>query len=317
MKVSVVIPTHNRPEKLAATLNGLCNQDFVRDPYEIIVVDDGSTPPVVLPAIENGSSMKLIRRGGGERSAARNAGAEAASGDLLVFVDDDMSVDRGFLAAYVGANAEWPDAILVGATHLPPDATKSPFGRFRQRLEGASLPATRGLVDSLNFCAAGNMGISRQRFAELGGFDRAIVSGEDQDLALRHTEARGRIAFVPEASAIHQDGALDVRSYCQRHEWGMENMIPFCRRYPDWTDNVARRNVNGPPIAADGLAARWRKRAKAIAAASGSTAVLFAVCKSLERVAPNSRLLGRVYRLLLGAHIFRGYRKGLARFGDI
>src|SRR5262249_47760974 len=56
-----------------------------------------------------------------------------------------------------------------------------------------------------------------------------------------------------------------------------------------------------------------RKLIKVGLAARSIIALLFAVASLLERLVPNSRVLDRVYRLLLGAHIFRGYRKGLKR----
>jgi hypothetical protein len=298
---------------LAETLAGLRAQDLPADKYEIVVVDDGSTPPVTLPDRGTGPHLGLIRLGGGERSAARNFGAAAARGDLLVFVDDDLSVAPAFLTEFLKAHAEWPDAILVGRTVLPEDARRTPFGRFRHRLEQDGVPLARGLVAARNFCAAGNMAIGRQRFLDLGGFDRGIVSSEDQDLALRHTAASGRIAYVPEADAVHRDGALDVRSYCRRHEWGTEQMLPFCRRYPDWPDNVARERVNGRAGPADGFRGRWRKRLKAVLATRPATGCLLITCDMLERLTPGSGLLDRLYRLVLGAHIFRGYQKGVAR----
>jgi hypothetical protein len=160
------------------------------------------------------------------------------------------------------------------------------------------------------------MAIPRRQFESLGGFDPALSSGEDQDLALRHTAAGGRIAFVPAAHCVHHDSALDVRSYCRRVEWGSEAMIPFCLRYPDWPDNVERARVNGPiRWTGESPARSARKLLKCAVALPAVTAVLFRVAALLERRAPASRALDRVYRLLLGAHILRGYRRGLKSAG--
>jgi glycosyltransferase involved in cell wall biosynthesis len=315
--ISVIIPTHNRPEKLAETLAGLRKQYLPAVDYDIIVVDDGSTPPVQLPDFGAAPRLNLIRLGGGERSAARNAGAAIAQGDVLVFVDDDIAVGPDFLNAHLTAHSGQIDALVVGMVTLPPAAMSTPFGRFRQRLERQDVPTTSGLTHQPNFCTAQNMSVRRAWFGQLGGFDANIVSSEDQDFAMRHTARGGRIMFLTEAAVIHRDGALDVCGYCRRHEWGAEFMIPFCRRYPDWPDNVVRERVNGVPRAADGLRRRWRKRIKAMIALRPLTECLFAACGVLERVAPNSRLLDRMYRLLLGAHILRGYRRGVVRFGPV
>lgn len=315
VKISVIIPTHNRPDKLRETLSCLREQSIPAMDYEIIVVDDGSVPEVSLKDISDindGPSQRLVRLEKVGRSAARNSGARAARGGLLLFLDDDMRVGRDFLAAHLAARAEWPQALRVGVIYLPVEILTSPFGKFRHNLEQECVPLNRGPVTMRNFCAAGNMAIARERFFDLGGFDHAIESSEDQDLALRHTASGGEIVFVPEAEAIHCDGALDIRSYCQRSEWGMKNMLPFCYRYPDWPDNIERERVNGPVrFGREPLRESIRKTIKLALAIQPALETLFFAASLLEHIAPRGAALDRVYRLLLGVHLLRGYRKGI------
>lgn len=306
LSVSIIIPTHNRPDALGHTLAAA--RTAAGEGAEVIVVDDGSTPPVALPP-DAGKAVRLLRRGGGERSAARNAGAAAAGGDLLVFVDDDVRLERGAVTAHRAAQAEWPGALCVGA--LPLAGAETPFGRFRSRLERGEVPAGRGLAEAPNFCAAGNMSIPRARFEELGGFDPALSSSEDQDLALRHTAAGGRIAYLPEAVGVHWDATRDIRAYCRRVEWGAEHLLPFCRRYPEFPANVEREAVNGPTRwGGEPLSRSLRKAAKSALGVRPALAALFALVAVLERGAPASGGLEGLYRLLLGIHLQRGYRRG-------
>jgi GT2 family glycosyltransferase len=310
-KVSVIIPTHNRPEKLERLLACLIEQNVARADYEIIVIDDNSCPPVVLPESAQGSQLALMRLEGTERSAGRNTGATLANGNLLIFVDDDITVEKDFLSCHLRAHDEWPGALVVGSVRLPGTAKTSPFVRFRQSLEDQSLPE-RGPTDMPNFCTAANMSISRETFRNLGGFDKAISSSEDQDFALRHTARGGRIVFLPEAKAIHWDSSLDIRSYCGRVEWGSRNLIPFCKRYPEWPDNVERQRVNGKlHVGREPAATSLRKMTKSTLSLRLVREVLFGIASTLERVAPNGLLLDRVYRLLIGIHLLRGYRQGL------
>ena len=308
---SIVIATRDRPRALAETLRHLGRQALERDEYEIVVADDGSAPPIVLDFAE-GTMLRLVRGEGEGRSATRNAGAEAARAGLLIFLDDDVTVGPEFVAAHLLAQREWPGVLGAGAIRLPQAVTLMPFGRFRGRLEEAGIPTARGLTAPPNLCAAGNMSIPRGTFLELGGFDHAIASGEDQDFALRHTARGGRIAFLPDALGLHRDEALDVRRYCGRAEWGSEHLIAFCRRHPDWKDNLERDRINGP--------VRWgrepvteslKKVLKSGLCLPPALAALFAVAGILERFAADGRALDRVYRLLLGLHLFRGYRRGL------
>ncbi len=216
--ISVIIPTRDRPEASGQTLTALRRQTLASFVYEIIVVDDGSTPSVRLHTWEGDPACSVIRLEGRERSAARNAGARAARSECLSFVDDDISVVPDFLEAHLSAQREWSDALVIGSVCLPKEALARPFGRFRQALEVEGIPHERGLTDTRNFCTAQNMSMRRERFLSLGGFDEDLVSAEDQDLALRHCEREGVIVFVPEAAAVHRDEALDIRSYSRRSE---------------------------------------------------------------------------------------------------
>lgn len=309
-RISVVVPARNRPGPLAETLVTLRAQELPQDAYEIVVVDDGSEPALTsVPA-----GVRLERLDGRERSAARNAGAQVATGELLVFLDDDITVSSGFLGAHLAAHREWRGALAVGAIDLPEYALREPFGRFRQALERTGIPSQRGITRLRNFCTAANMSIARRQFLRLGGFDETLVSAEDQDLALRHSKAGGTIVFLPEAVGIHRDEAMDVRSYCRRAEWGSGRLVAFCRKHPAWPENMVRERVNGPVRwGREALGQSARKVAKKLVAVRPVLEMLFQVTAMIERVAPESSVLERMYRVLLGVHIYRGYRSGAIR----
>lgn len=317
-KLSVVVPTRNRPASLRETVGGLLHQRFPRTCYEIIVVDDGSDRPLTTQDLGGVGHVSVVRIDHGERSLARNRGAQAASGDVLLFVDDDMRPFAGLLQAHRAAHATWPGCLAVGAIRLPDALLEHPFGRFRQALEGHGLPRQRGLVTQANFASAANMSILRERFLALGGFDPALASAEDQDLALRHSAAGGTIAYLPDAVAVHDDSVTSLRAYCRRHEWGAQNAVPFVKRYPDWPENRERMTVNGP--------VRWRedspgevlkKAAKRFLSLPVALETLFASIDLVESRWPSSPQLPRLYRLALGVHLQRGFRRGWARQGGV
>ena len=110
MKVSIIIPTHNRLEKLRETVERLRGQDFPTEDYEIVIVDDGSNPPVTFEKDFTVSPKVMIfRLEGEERSVARNTGAGEATGELLIFVDDDISTEKDFVASHWQAHQEFSD----------------------------------------------------------------------------------------------------------------------------------------------------------------------------------------------------------------
>jgi GT2 family glycosyltransferase len=231
----------------------------------------------------------------------------------LIFVDDDISVPSTFVEGHLRAQRDWPGVLGAGAIRLADSMTSTPFGRFRRRLEEKGVPVERGFVDRPNFCAAGNMSLPRSTFRELGGFDQELTDGEDQDLALRHSARGGRIAFLPDVPAIHRDEAVDFPRYLRRVEAGAERLVAFCRRHPDWPDNRERMRVNGPVrLGREPLAESAQKIAKTALGTAWAEALLLRMVGVLETRAPGSGALERLYSVLLGVRLRRGFRRGLA-----
>lgn len=207
--VSVVVPTHDRAAYLDVTLRSLAEQD-IDEPYEVIVVDDGSrdaTPGVVASA-----GVRSLRhdppRGA---NAARNAGVDAAEADLIALVDDDVRAPRGWLRALVGGARRHPDADALG-------------GPIRARLEG---PAPRSCgrelppITTLDLGEAdvetdlvwsANMLIRREAFERTGPFDESLdTGGDEEDWLRRLTAAGGRVWYVADAGLDHRRAGPDAR----------------------------------------------------------------------------------------------------------
>ncbi len=189
--LSVVIPTHNRPDRLGAAVRSVLDQDYGN--VEVLVVDDGSGPE---------TSAALDRLTAGDRrivvvrnempvgsSEARNIGIRAASGELLAFCDDDDAWVAGAASAAVGqlrpgvAVAYGFHEVLIEATgrrvtFRPPACTGPELMRWINVPSILSGIARRATVGS-----------------ELH-FDPALVIAEDWDLWLRCSEL-GPLALVP------------------------------------------------------------------------------------------------------------------------
>jgi glycosyltransferase involved in cell wall biosynthesis len=194
---SVIVPARDAAATIGATLAAATAER----PGEIIVVDDGSTDRTA--AIAQAAGARVVdgpRTGPG---AARNAGAAAASGDVLVFLDADCVPVRGWLEAGLEA---LEDADLVqGRVDPDPAATRRPFERT------LSVPAAYGLFESANLF------VRRELFDDLGGFEDwlpgpevrfgpAVVGekslGEDVLFGWRALRA-GAVADFSEEALVH------------------------------------------------------------------------------------------------------------------
>lgn len=221
MRFSIVIPTYQRREIVARSVAALDRQSF-RD-FEVVVVDDGSGDGTAeaLRALDVDFPLTVIRRSNEGASVARNVGAAAASGEYLVFLDDDMEADPEMLAEQDRSLREGADMVL-GHLPLHPDSPDNLLsqgvGRWaekrRARLEGIAgeLPITE-----LN---TGQMSISRANFERLGGFDASftqegLYGGEDLDFGYRVGRAGLRLVFNP-AAISYQLYAVDPAHYTRR-----------------------------------------------------------------------------------------------------
>ena len=306
---SVVIPTHNRPDGVAETLRHLLEAGSSSQ-FEVVVVDDGSNPPLSLDLT---AGVRIVRTPGIERSRARNLGAATATGSLVIFLDDDNTVSPDFVGAHERAAKEFGNVIGVGGISAQAEMARSPFGRFRWLIEGPSQIHPRGFVAQKNFCTAANMSMRRETFLSLGGFDPAIVSSEDQDLALRFSDRGGKLVFVPEATVLHRDSNSDLASYCRRHEWGARAMAPFIRRYPDWADNKPRVRFERGFGGAHTVGEQSAFLVRLALSQPALVRILLRSAAACERAGCGDRLLFPVYHVLLGLHLFRGFREGLSQ----
>ena len=179
-RVSVVVPTRDRPERLRRLLDSLAAQT-VRD-FEVIVVDDGSVQPV----------PDAIRRAApGGPSAARNDGWPRARAPLVAFVDDDCVATPGWLEALL-ARAGGAGVVVQGRTLPEP----GPLGPFTRSL---------WVEEPGPYYQACNILYPRELLERLGGFDAEAFPyvGEDTDLAWRALAAGARIEWAPDALVHH------------------------------------------------------------------------------------------------------------------
>ncbi|MSO42051.1 MAG: glycosyltransferase [Solirubrobacterales bacterium] len=199
-----MIPTRDRNADLCRCLAAVAGLEGP-SPLQVIVVDDGGREPLA-PVLERaGGRLALVsmRTRGEGPAVARNAGARAAEGELVVFLDDDCAPEPGWLAALV-RRAEAEPGTAVG-------------GRTANTLErDRSASASQVLVDVIyehynadpsraQFLTSNNLCFPGAAFRELGGFDQRfpVAGGEDRDICRRWLETGRRLVFEPAAVVRH------------------------------------------------------------------------------------------------------------------
>jgi GT2 family glycosyltransferase len=224
-RFTVVVPTHDRRERVVRNVAALERQTL-RD-FEVVVVDDGSRDgsAAVLHDLETSFSLVVIEQANGGAAKARNVGARAAAGELLLFLDDDMEADPALLAEHDRSHREGAD-LVVGDMPLQPD---SPPGLLSwgvgfwaaSRRDRLTAPGAEPGLDDL---LTGQMSISRDAFEGIGGFDTSftregLFGGEDIDFGYRVVQAGLRVAYSTTTSAPPTTCAAPARPAAPSRSW--------------------------------------------------------------------------------------------------
>jgi glucosyl-dolichyl phosphate glucuronosyltransferase len=120
IRASVIVPTRNRAKQLQACLASLTRQTALADSFEVIVIDNGSNDETsaVARAFDGPLQLRLVHESEPGLHVGRHAGARMARSDVLMFCDDDIEADPGWVEAVVRRFAE-PDVALVGGNDRP------------------------------------------------------------------------------------------------------------------------------------------------------------------------------------------------------
>lgn len=228
--VSIVTPVRNRPQKVLSAIASVVHQTL--PDWELIVVDDGSTDDtadVVAALAAHEPRIRLLRREQGGVCVARNAGAAAARGRYLAWLDSDTTWEPGYLRLALTAMAADGLRVAHAAQQFTDDDGRV---RFRQFPGGVEHLAVGNFVD-LNVLIA-----ERSVVEEVGGFDPGLRRAVDYDLVLR-LAAVTELAYLPIIGSIYADdlAGADRIGVRELRTW---NYVVRERAFLDW-DHLAAR----------------------------------------------------------------------------
>ena len=234
--VSVIVPTRNRASALRRSLDALRAQTYPPERTEVVVVADGCTDetPEMVRRYPAPFSLRCITQPHGGAGAARNRGASAAGGTLLVFLDDDVEAAPGLVAAHVAAQQRRPGGVVIG--RLPP-LLGAQRGFFRialrrwweAKFDALAMPGHRFHAFDL---LSGNLSLGADLFARTGGFDPSLRCHEDYELGVRLMKLGVPFHYAPDALGFHHERTDLRRTLRRKFEEGQAD-VQIGRRHPD------------------------------------------------------------------------------------
>jgi GT2 family glycosyltransferase len=240
--VSLVVPTLNREAVLCDTLAALLEQAY--DPWELIVVDQTAqheaATETFLRELARNDQIRYYRFDRASLPRARNFGLRQASGEIVIFVDDDVVPSPGLIAAHADA---YEDATVGGVAgrrtfpaHASRDEPPAPVGIMLRTSDPvthfSSTQATE--VELAQGC---NMSFRRSLLERIGGFEPRYLGTavyEEADVCFRIRALGYRILFVPEAHVVHlaasHGGCVSRREDRRNHYSLIHNSLLFTWR---------------------------------------------------------------------------------------
>ena len=252
-RISVVVCTHNGSRTIRESLEGLSRLAY--PDYEVIVVDDGSTDATA--AIARTCECRLIRTENRGLSSARNTGLEAATGEIVAYLDDDAYPDPHWLT-YLAASFLSTEHAGIGGPNIAPPGD-GPIAECVARSPGGPVHVlvTDREAEHIPGC---NMAFRKARLEEIGGFDpRFCTAGDDVDVCWR-LQQRGWTLGFSAAAVVWHHRRTSVHAYWkQQIAYGRaEAMLE--RKWPEKYNGPGHVRWAGR-IYGDGLthALRWRR----------------------------------------------------------
>jgi O-antigen biosynthesis protein len=267
-RVSVIIPVHGELAYTLACLRSII-QHAAAATFEVVVVDDAS-PDDSAQVLAGIAGLRLIVNPHNLGFIGScNAGAAAARGEFLLFLNNDTQVTSGWLDALLRCFDECADCGIAGSRLIYPDGRLQEAGGLvfadgscwtTGRFEPRDVPLFRCRRE-VDYVSGASLLIRREAFGRVGGFDARYAPAyyEDADLAFAVRRLGLRVYYEPASTAIHCEGisaGTDLDRGMKRHQ--RPNQAKFVDK---WTAELAAQPPAGTPLE---RAVHWRRRGRVL-----------------------------------------------------
>jgi GT2 family glycosyltransferase len=217
---SVVVPTLGRAGPLGSCLGALARLDDPPGGFEVVVVNDGGGREIerLVSDWDGEAAASVVSTASAGPAAARNAGAERASGRLIAFTDDDCEPDPAWLRELAAGLEGAPPGSAVGGTVL------NGAGRRCSVASQAVLDATHAHFnrdpEARLFFSTNNVAFPADDLRAVGGFDETLPFAEDRELCHRWVDSGRRLVSAPGAIVWHMRELGPVEFWRQHYGYG-------------------------------------------------------------------------------------------------
>ena len=319
---SVIIPTYNRKDSLLRTLDSLRQQTFPMDRLVVVVVDDGSTDDSrTIASQQFPFTLCYLQQKNQGATAARNYGATISQSEILVFIDDDITISPQTLEAFAEKLSQRTNVLVMGTINKRGSVNASVYTPVVLTMADHSLIAHDDIEFQCVDCNSELLACKRRDFFDIGMFQdptggHGWPNWDDVDFGYRAHLKGFRLIGTSKAIAEHWDYSVSNRNMaCQRFYRAGRSAVWLFKRHPELQTLI--------PMLYDKTPLAWkqdsplliaRKLARHLVSSPPVLGSMVKLASILEQHYPSPVVLRRLYYLLHGANLLLGYREGLREF---
>ena len=316
MNLSIIIPTFDREsilqETYAAAITAIEGLNA-----EIIIVNDNAAAP---PYLEIKERSVLINNKGKGAASARNQGASLAKGELLLFLDDDIIINKKNIDRFLEIHGQF-DKILLSPVWEYTDQmlhllNSNNFGKFRLKHDYLSLKGSNerkiGSNENLFFAdhlASFCLSVKKKDYLQLNGMDEQFpfAGCEDQEFSGRAKQS-GYQLILDESNIVYHNelDRLSSKTWLKRQYTGVQGFVILSEKFPD-RKKIKLWYENTPISKKDSFRLKMKKIVKSILRKDISIAIVNCGVSFLEKFNANYYFLEKLYLLQTGIYINKGF----------
>lgn len=209
MDISFIIPAYNEAKNIENVVHSIKRYTPGMCRYEVLVVDHGSEDDTA--SLAKACGARVLVHPEGTIAGLRNFGVSNSAGTILVFLDADIRLTRGWELNIekVVSSLSAGERLLTGSWYSVPD-NPNWLEKFRFK------PLERGDNSHIN---SGHLIIARELFDDIGGFDGVLETGEDYDISIRAKNAGIRLKDDVSLRVIHEGYPKSLLEFMKREFW--------------------------------------------------------------------------------------------------